>query len=107
MSAALDPCRPFTTDDVTERPPVIRTSPTVAPAEPTELVLAIDRAQQWASRHLSAVVRLAHWGPYLDAGGAGHIVAGRLALAAVDLAESADELAAIVADLLAAAGVKP
>ncbi len=100
----LDPCRPFTADEVTEPPPVRCTAPTVVEVEPTELQLALDRALAWANRYLSAVVRLAQWGPYLDAGGGADIVAARLALAAADLAAGADELAVMVAELQAASG---
>ena len=100
----LDPARPFTVDEVAEQPPVRITAPTVVEVEPTELQLALDRALAWADRYLSTVVRLAHWVPYLDAGGGAHIVAARLALAAADLAAGADELDGIVAALQTAAG---
>lgn len=101
---ALDPCRPFDADDPAERAPVRCTAPAVVEVEPTELQLALDRALAWANRYLSAVIRLAQWGPYLDAGGGADIVAARLALAADELAAGADELAVIVAELQAASG---
>lgn len=105
MSAALDPCRPFAEHDAAVRPSSPPCHPSAAaPARSvTELELAIDRALAWSTRHLTAVIRLAALAPYLDAGGSGNVVAGRLILAADELAGGADELAAIVADLRATA----
>lgn len=102
--AALDPGRPFTADEADPRPPVHRTAPTLVEVEPTVVELAIDRALAWSTRHLAATVRLAALVPYLDAGGSGHVVAARLALAADDLAAGAAQLDAIVVELRAASG---
>mgnify|MGYP000159153671 FL=1 len=99
--------RPFeaaTTADVNRRPATDYRSLPAMPtrlqgAALTNLELAIDRALAWSSAHMSAVVRLAHWQPYLrDGGDPSHALA--VVLAAAESIEAATTGAAeVVADL--------
>lgn len=100
----LDPCRPFTDDEPAEVKRA-QTRP-VGPPPPgavSELELAIDRAMLWADRHLVAIIRLAHWQPYLSYGGHQHIVAERVMYAAADMKAAAGELDQVLEDLRRAA----
>lgn len=117
---ALDPCRPFTDAEVIRAERITtsgghdheeqtiladlrESNGWASERAATDLELAIDRAQQWATRYLNAVIRLAHWGPYLAEGGPQPVVAARVMAAATEVEEGADALAVIVADLRRAA----